>query len=114
MESENRDTLEDQEEGEATPICIQCMKPIDPLDYYCRHCGEASGQLTPCLPFVNIRLQVSFWARLWRQIWSSEVSIPARVFRFLLIIWSAPILLIGLLFLPNKKIENQPHRDTEE
>lgn len=102
---EERDVVE--EEGDGTPICISCMKPIDPLYYYYPHCGEACGQLTQYLPFLNLRWIASVWGRMWRQIWSRDVSIPGRLFRFIMIIWNVPIMLIGLLFMGNKKTEKQ-------
>ncbi len=85
-------------DSDGTPVCVKCFRQIDPLLYYCSNCGEASGQFTQYIPFVNIRWQASVWKRMWRQIWSSNVSIPGRVFRFLMIIWNAPIMLIGLIF----------------
>ena len=115
MESENieeRDMVE--EEGEGTPICIRCMKPVDPLHYYCPHCGEASGQLTQYLPFVNIRWQANVWGRIWRQVWSRDVSIPGRLFRFIMIIWNVPIMLIGLLFRENQKTEKEQYWQVED
>ena len=104
MESENVEERDIGEKQEApTPICIRCMKPIDPLHYYCPYCGEASGQLTPYLPFVNIRWQATIWGRIWRQVWSRDVSIPGCLFRFIMVIWNVPIMLIGLIFRANKK-----------
>jgi hypothetical protein len=48
-----------EEEGEGTPVCIKCFRPVDPLAHYCPNCGGATGQLTHYLPFVNIRWQAS-------------------------------------------------------
>ncbi len=91
-----------EDESEGTPVCLRCFQQIDPLQYYCSNCGEASGQFTQYIPFVNIRWQASVWGQMWRQIWSTDVSIPGRVFRFLMIMWNAPIMLIGLIFqIPN-------------
>ena len=106
MEPENiteSDILEEQEQGPPTPICIRCMKPIDPLAYYCPHCGEASGQLTQYLPFVNLRWIVSVWGKMWRQVFSRDISISGRLLRFILITWNVPILLIGLFFREKQK-----------
>lgn len=108
MESENveeKDIAEEQ--GQGTPVCIRCMKPIEPFEYYCPHCGEASGQLTHYLPFVNIPWQASVWGRIWRQVWSRDVSISGRIFRFIMILWNVPIMLIGLFFREKKEKENQ-------
>ena len=114
MESENIEERDIAGQEQATPVCIRCLKPVDPLHYYCPHCGEASGQLTQYLPFVNIRWQASVWGRVWRQIWSRDVSIPGRLFRFIMIVWNVPIMLIGLLFRENRKTEKQQYPQTED
>lgn len=93
------------EKGGASPVCIGCMRPVDPLNYYCPYCGEASGQLTPYIPFVNIRWAVTVWGRMWRQIWSRDISIPGRLFRFIMVIWNVPLILIGLFFRGSEKKE---------
>jgi len=95
------------EEGDGTPVCIKCFKPVDPLAYYCSNCGGATGQFTHYLPFVNIRWQASVWGQAWRQIWSREVSIPGRLFRVIMIVWNVPIMLIGLLFRSNRGTEKE-------
>ena len=89
-----------EEEGDGTPVCIKCFKPVDPLAHYCPNCDGATGQFTHYLPFVNIRWQASVWGQAWRQIWSRDVSIPGRLFRVIMIVWNVPIMLIGLLFRP--------------
>ena len=113
MESENieeRDILG----GEGEAVCIRCLKPIDPLGYYCSHCGEASGQLTQYLPFVNIRWQATVWGRMWQQVWSRDVSIPGRVFRLIMIIWNVPIILIALFFRGSRQTEKQQDQQNED
>ena len=99
-----------KEEGEGTPVCIKCFKPVDPLAHYCSNCGSATGQFTHYLPFVNIRWQASVWGQAWRQMWSREVSIPGRLFRAIMIVWNVPIMLIGLLFRSNRGIEEEEHQ----
>jgi hypothetical protein len=106
--TEERDITE--EEGDGTPVCIRCFKPVDPLHHYCPHCGEATGQFTHYIPFVNLRWQASVWGRMWRQVWSRNVSFMGRIFRLLMIIWNVPILLIGLLFRVNQKSKKQSCR----
>ncbi len=81
-------------------MCLRCLRPVDPRAHYCPHCGEATGQLTPLLPFEGIPWQTQIWGRMYRQIWSGHVSIPGRLFRLLMIVWCAPVLLLGLLFRP--------------
>ena len=107
-----RDIVAD--EGDGSPVCLRCMRPVDPVGYYCPYCEEASGQFTQYIPFVNIRWQVDVWGRIWRGIWSREVSIPGRLFRLFMIIWCVPIMLIGLFFGGNKKTENEDNRQDED
>lgn len=92
-------TEHEQTVGEApeTPLCLRCLRPVDPRAYYCPYCGEATGQLTPYLPFVNIRWQAGIWGQMWRQVWSRDIGLPGRLFRLFMILWNVPILLIGLV-----------------
>ncbi len=100
MDSKDEENIKTTSQEEGTPLCLGCLRPVDPLYHYCPHCGEAVGQLTPYIPFVNIRWQMSFWGKAWRQVWSSEVSFMGRLFRLFMIMWNVPILLLGLLFRP--------------
>ena len=101
--AEEREILED--EGDGTPVCIKCFQPVSPRHNYCPNCGGATGNFTHYLPFVNIRWQASVWGQAWRQIWSPEVSIPCRLFRFIMIVWNVPIMLIGLFFRSSHETE---------
>jgi predicted amidophosphoribosyltransferase len=109
MNAENVNTQESQRQQEETPLCLRCLRPADPLTYYCPHCGEATGQLTPYIPFVNIAWQTRIWGRMWRQVWSRKVSVPGRLFRLFLIVYYAPVLLTGLIFRPSQKTERTEH-----
>jgi hypothetical protein len=104
--AENANTKEQQDQPGETPLCLRCMRPVDPLTYYCPHCGEATGQLTPYIPFVNIAWQTRIWGQMWRQVWSADTSIPGRLLRLFLVICYAPVLLIGLIFRPWHKTEH--------
>ena len=99
-----------EEDGEGTPVCIRCFRPVDPLAHYCPHCGAATGTFTHYLPFINIRWQASVWGQAWRQMRSREISISGRLFRFVMIVWNVPVMLIGLLFRPQREAEEQPHQ----
>ena len=114
MESEDikeKDITED--EGDGVPVCIKCFEPVDPLDHYCPHCGEISGQFTQYIPFVNLRWQCDVWGKAWRQIWSHDISIPGKLLRFFMIIWYAPILLIGFIFRINSKTKKKQNGELE-
>jgi hypothetical protein len=97
MSTENTEHDENSGQPQEVPLCLRCLRPVDPRAHYCPHCGEATGQLTPYIPFVNIPWQVQFWGQAWRQMWSRDVSIPGRLFRLLMIVWNVPIMLIGLI-----------------
>lgn len=108
MEAENiEESGITEDEGEGVPVCISCFEPVSPLHHYCPHCGEACGQFTQYIPFVNLRWRASVWGRIWRQVWSRDVSIPGRLFRFIMIVLWAPIMLIGLFFRINWKTEKE-------
>jgi hypothetical protein len=111
--TEDRDITE--EEGDGTPVCIRCFRPVHPLHHSCPHCGEAVGQFTQYIPFVNLRWQVSVWGRMWQQVWSHNVSFMGRLLRLLMIIWNVPILLlIGLPFkIIQKSKKKRRRQDTE-
>jgi hypothetical protein len=96
-----------EEDDDGIPVCLKCFKPVDPLAHYCSNCGGATGNFTHYLPFINIRWQASVWGQVWRQIWYKEVSIPGRIFRFIMIVWNVPIMLIGLLFRSSEKNEKE-------
>ena len=97
MNSENAEQQRRADEAEERPLCLRCLQPVDPRAYYCPNCGEATGQLTPYLPYVNIPWEVGIWGRMWRQVWSRNISLPGRLFRLFMIVWNVPILLIGLI-----------------
>ena len=79
------------------PLCLNCLRPVNPLNYYCPHCREATGQLTPIIPFVNIPWQAHIWSRMWQQVWSKEISLWGKLFRLFMIIWFVPVILIGII-----------------
>ncbi len=97
MESEIEENNESGEQGNETPLCLNCLKPVDPLYHYCPHCGRAVGQFTPIMPYESIIWQADIWGRMWRQMWSREISFTGRLFRLFMIIWWAPVMLLGLI-----------------
>jgi hypothetical protein len=97
--------------GDETPVCLRCFQPVDPLAHYCSHCGEATGRFTHYIPFVNIPWQTRIWGRVWRQIWSGDISLPGRIFRLFMIVWNVPVLLIGLLFNFRREPDQEQHQN---
>ena len=88
----------DDDQSSAGPVCLECMLPVDPSEYYCVNCGDASNRLTQYIPFVNIQWAVHFWVKMYRQVWSSEISVVGRIFRLFMIVWFVPYVLIELPF----------------
>ncbi|MCP4456205.1 MAG: hypothetical protein GY809_32505 [Planctomycetes bacterium] len=116
MQPEPTDKGEFQDvQGEGTPVCVKCFQPVNPLANYCAHCGGATGNFTHYLPFTNIRWQASVWGQALRQIRSRNISLPGRLFRLFMILWQAPIILIGLLFTAKPKTDQEePPPDIQE
>jgi hypothetical protein len=109
MDAEDKKDESLSGEQEETPVCTKCFRPVRPLDHVCPHCGEAIGQLTPNLPFESIGWQTQTWGRAWRQVWLREISIPGRLFRLLMIVLNAPVLLVGLFWqIRSKKAPEHP------
>jgi hypothetical protein len=108
MESLSPDDRGVSEKGDGTPVCIKCFRPVNPLENYCPNCGGATGNFTHYLPVINIRWAASVWGQAWRQVWYNDISIPGRLFRFFMIVWNAPFLLIGTLFPSSHESEEEP------
>ena len=84
---------------DASPACPHCLTPFSEADYYCQNCGEAVGQLTGYIPFVNIRFIANFYGKLWRKGWYGKSAwFGTRLFCLVLVFAFAPIMLIGLPF----------------
>lgn len=109
MESDIHNAAEDHPEltGRETPVCLNCFTPVDPLEHFCPNCGQTTGQLTPYIPFVNIRYNYSIFGSLWRKVWYEKASLPMKVFSLFLIILCVPIMLIALPFVIAEKIRTR-------
>jgi hypothetical protein len=115
VDFENIDEVDDvADDGPITPICLDCMMPVEPSDYYCSNCGEACNKLTQYIPFVNIQWMVNFWVKMWEQLWSREVSVVGRIFRLFMIIWFFPLAMLVLPFRKRNKTENASATDDEQ
>jgi hypothetical protein len=97
MESEIEGHKDSSRHEQENPLCLNCLQPVNPLHHYCPHCGRAVGQLTPIMPYESIRWQADIWGRMWRQLWSRNVSFVGKLFRLLMIIWNVPVMLVGLI-----------------
>ena len=54
---------------DALPVCMKCLKPCHPLQYYCDKCdsNDAINPLTPYIGFVNIRFNYGIFLTMWRR-----------------------------------------------
>ena len=100
----NRET-DSEEIGEGQPLCPGCLEPVNPIDYYCPKCGAAAGQLTPYIPFVNIRFNYSIYGRLWQKVWYEKTGLLMKIFSLALIVIFVPFMLVGLPFVVWDKLK---------
>ncbi len=106
MDTDEKQPEPDPVRSGETPLCLHCLKPVDPLDHTCTACGGAIGQFTPNLPFENIHWQAQIWGKMWRQLWSPNLGVIAKLFRLVIIVWFVPLLLIGLVPVCWKKLRS--------
>lgn len=81
----------------ALPLCVKCLKPCNPLQYYCDKCSsnDAINPLTPYIGYVNIRFHYDIFLTMWRKIWGNDgTSILIRLFYLIFIVVYAPIMVI--------------------
>jgi hypothetical protein len=101
------DINDDRLDKDSLPLCLHCLRPCEPHQYYCPNClsNDTINPLTPYLPFVNLRFNYGFFGSMWRTIWyRPDASIFIKISCLFMTILFAPILLlVGLpLFLVNK------------
>ena len=89
---------------DARPVCLRCLEPCDPRQYYCDKCGsyDVINPLTPYIAFVNIPFNYSIFLTMWRKIWyDKDTAAVSRVCYLLMITMFVPIfLVIGLPLVP--------------
>ncbi len=96
------------ESDERVALCAHCLTPFSVSQHYCEKCGEAVGQFTPYIPFVNIRFNYSIFAKMWHKIWfEKESCLCWKLFYLFLIVCVAPIMLVGLPFIAWEKFKKR-------
>jgi len=81
---------------DAMPLCLKCLTPCHPLQYYCDNCdsNEVVNPLASYMPFVRIRFNIGMLGRLgYRVLYDKDISIILRVILLFLLIF-------GVLLLP--------------
>jgi hypothetical protein len=98
--SEEEVSAERADTAEGQPLCLRCLKPIDPPLDYCVHCGGATGQFTEYIPFVNISWYTDACKIMWRKAWI-EPGVPffQRLVCMIIIVPYVPIVAVACLLL---------------
>ena len=82
---------------DSLPICLKCLKPCHPLQYYCDKCdsNNAINPLTPYIGFVNIRFNYDIFLTMWRRIFHDiDTSVAARLFYLCMLTMFVPMILV--------------------
>lgn len=79
------------------PLCPQCMRPVNPNNYYCPHCGGATGTFTPYLPFVNIPFNTSVYWRVIDRTLGRRLGLAVLALLIFLMLFANPELLLVVL-----------------
>lgn len=83
--------------ADALPICLKCLKPCHPLQYYCDKCGSnnAINPLTPYIGFVNIRFNYDIFLTMWRRIFHDiDTSVATRLIYLCMLAMFVPAFLV--------------------
>ena len=97
--------------NDKVPLCTGCGRPYRRNQYYCDYCGTGVGNLTPYVPYVNIRFNYSPYGEMWRTLTSKrKASVGARVLCAVLIVLCAPIMLPGLVFVLVEWLRNRKRK----
>lgn len=83
--------------ADARPVCMKCLKPCHPLQYYCDKCdsNDAINPLTPYIGFVNIRFNYGIFLTMWRRIFHDrDTSTSTRLFYLFMLTMFVPIILV--------------------
>ncbi|MBA7657383.1 hypothetical protein ES703_65320 [subsurface metagenome] len=79
----------------ATPLCMKCFKPCNPLQYYCDNCSsnDVINPVASYMPFVRIRFECGFFGNMWRCVWyERDRAVLLRLFCLIYICLSVPVL----------------------
>ncbi|MHC4958546.1 MAG: hypothetical protein ACYTGN_09225 [Planctomycetota bacterium] len=95
------------------PLCTRCLRPVRKSDHYCE-CGEAVGQFTTYLPFVDIPFQADFLGGIWRWTWRPGRNWIARALSIVSLgLIAAPLIVFGLPYLLWVKLRG-PRRSSRD
>jgi len=96
--------------ADARPVCMKCLKPCHPLQYYCYNCdsNEVINPLASYMPFVRIRFWCGFCGDMWRVVlYGKEASIILwSLCLFMTIAFAPTLIIVGLPLFLIEKTEN--------
>ncbi|MBT3379409.1 MAG: hypothetical protein HN742_32805 [Lentisphaerae bacterium] len=97
-------------------LCENCLSPrASPDQHYCPTCGNATGDFTRYIPFVNIRFNYSLLPALWRKLTSTDEPLRSRIIALLVLLLIAPAMLaVGVPFLLYAKLWKKPDEPAKE
>ena len=103
FEYDGVESLSENLEPDAGPVCLDCFTPCDKFQNYCHNCDSFNpiNPLAAFLPFVRLRMHYGFYCMMWRMLWYDTKVSPVFRFVFLLFIcFSVPIMFpFGIGFL---------------
>lgn len=97
-DAENAEAGAAPEEG--VPCCTGCARPYVRGQYYCTHCGTGVGNITPYVPYVNIRFNYGPFAGIWQGLkGDGEIGYGRWIVYVVIVLLVWPIVLIALPFM---------------
>lgn len=104
-------------EGQAWPLCSDCLEPCNPMQDYCENCGSNNpvNPLIAYMPFANIRFNVGLIGKLWHKICHDDsIGLFVKCFYLAVIFMFSPIaLVLFLVSLWSRDDDSSCHQVTE-
>ena len=90
--------------ADARPVCMKCLQPCHPLQYYCDKCdsNDVINPLASYMPIERIRLNCGIFLTMWQRVFHDrDTSAATRLsYLYMLTMFVPIILVVGLpLFL---------------
>lgn len=92
--------------GGSSPLCPECLMPVDPVTFYCSNCGESASGASYYIPHCNYARQRRANEFMFRNIRSYDLPLLGWLIRLVLVIVSLvffPITLILIFFVRRGK-----------
>ncbi len=103
FEYDGVESLSENLEPDARPVCLNCFTHCDKLQYYCHNCDSFNpvNPLAAYIPFVRLRMHIGFYCTMWRMLWyDTKVSLTFRFVLLLFMCFAMPTMFaVGIGFL---------------